>query len=469
MKHRTIPRVGGFPLRWPVVLFLTPLVFGSFGCKPREALMGPATVEQAARVIDLTTFPLMPGAAGNPNRAVASLNYAAAQTSVKAAFDFQRQKLTAQGWQESSHDTSVSDQAASTTFKKNGFVLSVSVYSSGDEGRSNILLINHGNINYDKLPRPGGSKPVYVGDSSGMYVTEAAVASTTAECRRLLLADGWQPYGTAGDSAWFKKNAIRLIVTVSSAPAQGGKTMISLSSELMSADLPAPERADDLRYSDMTKELSFETPDSKEAMTAFYKRTLGLTQWAPTLEKTVDIDDKPTMIFRNPAKDMLRLSFSSERQGKTPVSLVFQSAAEIAELDRQIKAQAPRIKAEMEKRQAKEAAEFAEARKPLPKLPITLPGGAKNVEQSASEIKFTVAKGQARAIAEAWRKQFRDTGWKEDMAMLQGMAGALSFSREKQSLTVHYSDTGFTPAEVSLSAVGAELELSGGEKPPERD
>ena len=410
MKHRTIPRVGGFPLRWPVVLFLTPLVFGSFGCKPREALMGPATVEQAARVIDLTTFPLMPGAAGNPNRAVASLNYAAAQTSVKAAFDFQRQKLTAQGWQESSHDTSVSDQAASTTFKKNGFVLSVSVYSSGDEGRSNILLINHGNI-----------------------------------------------------------NAIRLIVTVSSAPAQGGKTMISLSSELMSADLPAPERADDLRYSDMTKELSFETPDSKEAMTAFYKRTLGLTQWAPTLEKTVDIDDKPTMIFRNPAKDMLRLSFSSERQGKTPVSLVFQSAAEIAELDRQIKAQAPRIKAEMEKRQAKEAAEFAEARKPLPKLPITLPGGAKNVEQSASEIKFTVAKGQARAIAEAWRKQFRDTGWKEDMAMLQGMAGALSFSREKQSLTVHYSDTGFTPAEVSLSAVGAELELSGGEKPPERD
>lgn len=39
------------------------------------------------------------------------------------------------------------------------------------------------------------------------------------------------------------------------------------------------------------------------------------------------------------------------------------------------------------------------------------------------------------------------------------MTGALSFSKEKQSLTLTYTDTGMSPAEVNLSAMGAELEV----------
>jgi hypothetical protein len=38
------------------------------------------------------------------------------------------------------------------------------------------------------------------------------------------------------------------------------------------------------------------------------------------------------------------------------------------------------------------------------------------------------------------------------------MAGALSFSKENQSLSISYTDTGVMPAEISLSAMGAELE-----------
>ena len=164
------------------------------------------------------------------------------------------------------------------------------------------------------------------------------------------------------------------------------------------------------------------------------------------------------MIFRNPAKDMLTLSFAPAAKGKTVVALQHQSAAEIAELDRQIKAKLPELRAEAQRRDAKEAAEFAEAHKPLPKIAITLPSDARALEQTASEIKFSVANGKARAVAEGWRKEFHDQGWKEDMATLDGMAGAMSLSKEKQSLTIHYTDTGFTPAEVNISAMGAELE-----------
>ena len=56
------------------------------------------------------------------------------------------------------------------------------------------------------------------------------------------------------------------------------------------------------------------------------------------------------------------------------------------------------------------------------------------------------------------RKQFLDAGWKEDMATLDAMAGALSFSRTRQSLTISYTDTGVMPTEVTISSMRGDLE-----------
>lgn len=433
------------------------------GCKPAPSeglLSGPTTVEQAAQLIDLSAFPVMEGSAPASMRTLATLTYAVPKATVKSAYDFQRDKLTAQGWKESTRDSSVTEQAASGTFKRKGFALSVSAYPAGPDAGITVSLNNHGNISYGDLPKPGGIKPIYVGDATAMYVTDATVPATALECRKLLLARGWQPYGSAGDSNWFKQNAVRLNVTVSSAPAQGGKTVISYSGELMSADLPAPEDAEDLRYSDATRELSFESGQKQNQMVEFYKQTLARTHWEPTLAKTVEIDERPTMIFRNPGKDMLTLSFSSDRRGKAPVSLQYQSAAEIAELERAIKAKAPQIKAELQRREAKAAAEYAEAHKPSPKVQVTMPSGAHDFGQSAGEIRFTVNKGEAKAVAAMWRKQFVDAGWKEDVATLESMVGAISLSKGQMNLTIQYTDTGFTPPEVNISANGAELEAS---------
>jgi hypothetical protein len=96
--------------------------------------------------------------------------------------------------------------------------------------------------------------------------------------------------------------------------------------------------------------------------------------------------------------------------------------------------------------------------KPLPKVTVTLPAEAREVEASKDEIKFTVANGKAKAVAETLRKQFQDAGWKEDLATLDPMLGALSFSKESQELTIHYTDTGVMPAEINISATRAELE-----------
>ena len=271
-----------------------------------------------------------------------------------------------------------------------------------------------------------------------------------------------QPAGDAGDSAFFKQNAILVTATASSAPAQGGKTMIQYSNQLISSDIPAPQGVDDLRYVDEPPELTFAAPN-QDAIVDFYRKTLAAAGWKSTMDKMVDVDDKPTMIFRNPAKDMLTLSMSGARGGKLGVSVRFQSAAEIAERDRKRKEAAPKLRAAAEAKAAKEAKEAAELaeRNKVPKVVVTLPADAKDVKQTNDSIKFTVGKGKAKAAVESLRTQFRDAGWKEDVASLERMAGTLLFSKgDGQSVNITYSDTGFMPTEVSLSAMRVELEAA---------
>ena len=420
-----------------------------------DAIKTPATVEEAARVLDLSTFPLMDGAKSPESRQVANLFYVATGD-VKTAFEFNRKALLAQGWKELPN-SSVTEQYASATFSRSGFVVYLSVTPSGD-GTQQVRLQNQGNVKPGQLPIPPGAKSVYVGDSTAMYATEVAVPATQDACRNLFVAQGWVPYGKAGDSDFFKQNAMLVTATVSSAPAQGGKTMIQYSTQQMSADIPAPPDVDDLRYVDEPPELTFATAN-QDAIVEFYRKTLAAVGWQPTLDHVIDVDEKPTMIFRNPAKDMLTLSMSGVHAGKLLASVRFQSAAEIAELDRRIKEEAPNLRAAAEAKAAKEAAELAERNK-VPKVAVTLPGDAKDVKQSKDEIKFTVGKGKAKAAVESLRTQFHDAGWKEDVASLEGMAGTLLLSKGDQSVTITYSDTGFMPTEVSISAMRAELEAA---------
>jgi uncharacterized glyoxalase superfamily protein PhnB len=425
-----------------------------------DAIKTPATVEQAARVLDLSTFGLMDGARSAESRHVANLSYVA-PGDPKKALEFHRKAFGAQGWKELANST-ISDESASAMFSRDGFVVSLSVIPFEATGVS-VRLQNLGNVKPGKLPVPPDAKPVYVGEPTAMYSTDAALPATADACRNLFVAQGWTPYGKAGDSDFFKQNAILATATVSSAPAQGGKSMIQYSNQLISSDIPAPPDVDDLRYVDEPPELTFATTN-QDAIVDFYRKTLAAAGWKSTMDKMVDVDEKPTMIFRNPAKEMITLAVPYDYgSGKLGVSVRFQSATELAERDRKMKEMAPRLRAEAEAKaakEAKEAAELAEKNKP-PKVAVTLPAGAKDVKQTNDSIKFTLGKGKAKAAIESLRGQFRDAGWKEEHASMAAMAGTLSFSKEGGgSVTVTYSDTGFMPTEISLSAFRAELEAA---------
>jgi uncharacterized glyoxalase superfamily protein PhnB len=402
----------------------------------------------------------MDGARSAESRHVANLSYVA-PGDPKKALEFHRKAFGAQGWKELANST-ISDESASAMFSRDGFVVSLSVIPFEATGVS-VRLQNLGNVKPGKLPVPPDAKPVYVGEPTAMYSTDAALPATADACRNLFVAQGWTPYGKAGDSDFFKQNAILATATVSSAPAQGGKSMIQYSNQLISADIPAPPNVEDLRYVDEPPELTFATTN-QAAVVDFYRKTLAAAGWKSTMDKMVDVDEKPTMIFRNPAKEMITLAVPYDYgSGKLGVSVRFQSATELAERDRKMKEMAPRLRAEAEAKaakEAKEAAELAEKNKP-PKVAVTLPAGAKDVKQTNDSIKFTLGKGKAKAAIESLRGQFRDAGWKEEHASMAAMAGTLSFSKEGGgSVTVTYSDTGFMPTEISLSAFRAELEAA---------
>src|SRR5436189_3058585 len=424
-----------------------------------DAIKTPATVDQAARVLDLSTFPLMDGAKPLESPQVANLFYLATGD-VKTAFEFDRKALVGQGWKELPN-SSVTDQSASAMFSRSGFVVFVTVTPNGD-GSLQVRLQNQGNVKPGKLPVPPNAKPVYVGDSTAMYETEAAVPATVDACRNLFVAQGWVPYGDAGDSAVFKQNANLVTATVSSASAQGGKTMIQYSNQLISVEIPAPPNVEELRYVDEPPELTF-TTTNQDAIVDFYRKTLATAGWKSTMDHMVDVDEKPTMIFRNPGKDMLTLAASGVLRGKLLFSVRFQSATEIAERDRKRKEAAPKLRGAAEAKaaqEAKEAAELAERNK-VPKVAVTLPADAKDVKETKDSIKFTVGKGKAKAAVESLRTQFRDAGWKEDVASLERMAGTILLSKEDgQRVNITYSDTGFMPSEVSVSAMRVEFEAA---------
>ena len=425
-----------------------------------DAVKTPATVEQAAKILDLSTFPLMDGAKSAESRHVANLSYVA-PGDAKKALEFNRKTFTTQGWKELPNST-ITDDSASAMFARDGFVVALSVFPFEKSGVS-VRLLNLGNVKPGKLPVPPNVKPVYVGDPTAMYTTDAAVPATAEAIRNLFVAQGWVPYGKAGDSDYFKQNAILAMSTVSSAPAQGGKTMIQYSNQLISSDIPAPQGVDDLRYVDEPPELTFATANT-DAVVGFYQKVLAAAGWKSTMDKMVDVDEKPTMIFRNPAKEMITLSVPyNYGGGKLGVSVRYQSAAEIAKLDRRIKEEAPKLRAAAEAKaakEAKEAAELAEKNK-VPKIAVALPPDAKDVQQSKDEIKFAVGKGKAKAAVESLRKQFRDAGWKEDVASLEKMAGTVLLSKDNgQSVNITYSDTGFMPSEISVSAMRVEFEAA---------
>lgn len=408
-----------------------------------QAACSPATAAEAALVLDLRALELPANAEQPSRRTLAGLSYAV-PGNAKEAYEFWRKTLQAQRWREGAQSF-VSDETCSGNFERDGYKLSVMAYVSMP-GKAAVSITNHGNIDLTKLPLPADCTLLYAGPIGIAHVTAAPVEATAAEVKKLLTEQKWVPYGSAGDVAYYRQNAIRLSARVMAAPAQQGKTVIDYSSELLSVELPAPDDAIDLRYTDGPIQVFFDSPSALQEVHDFYKQALAPTGWKATTETPVKVDFHHFFIFRNEAMDMWEAKLT-EVDGKTRVLMTYSTAAEVAEQER-------RAKEAIEK---KKATQDADKSKPAAKLPLTLPAAAKDVVAEPQEIKFSVPTGQAKAVVEALRKQLLGAGYKEVLASLEPVGGSVVLKQGEQMLTVFYVDSGVLPAEVTITAQGIDL------------
>lgn len=415
---------------------------------PRE----PATVADAARLLDLRTLPLLDGAEVSGLRTkVGSLNYDV-KAELKEAFAFHHQQLKELGWQELP-DSRLDGPNPRAVFTQAGFVVGMSAYEIGydpeKKGFVSISLRNYGNVLSRSLPVPDGVDVLSVDDTQVTYTTAVAAKKTREQCDRLLLDLGWEPYGSAGDSRYFKKNAILVSARVATFDNQPGKTFLIYNTEQLSADIPMPTDYDDPRYDDMLKRVMFDCPtEDIEKVTTFYGTELAQRGWKPTSDP-VQMDRKTIVIYRNESGDMVELEFQHFLKA-CRVSVKQSTALEVAELERQMKEEAKQRAA------ALAAAEAA----PMPRVAIPIPGRAKKTLQNGDDsLDIIAAKGTAKAIVEAWQTHFTAAEWHEDFAQFGDIASILHLSKGKSTIEVSASDLSFgTEATIEVRGTGIILE-----------
>jgi hypothetical protein len=262
--------------------------------------------DEAAKVIDLRTLAVAPGAEPTRSQTLANLSYRA-KGNAKALYEFHRDQLAKAGWKELPMPY-VTDQSASAVYQKAGYLVSLSTSAFTENEPADVTLRNHGNVALSKLPRPAGAKPLFENELSVMLISDKSPEAAAKEVKDLLAGKGWETYGDAGGIQYFfKQKGALLNVMVNPAPAQDNKTSVMYSAEQMSVDLPAPREATRIQYADITTTLSVDTPQSEEEMLKFYREKLAAMGWKATTENPIKDNFESFLIFRNGAQDLLEL------------------------------------------------------------------------------------------------------------------------------------------------------------------
>lgn len=413
----------------------------------------PATVDEAAKVLDLRHFDLLNGAETSANRTVANLTYETKST-VDKAHRFHAEAMTKAGWKVLP-DGYASEQMASSTYAKDGYKVSLSVMPTGDAGVVMVTLNNHGNVDTSKLPAPDDSKPFYSTPVSTAYLTSTSVDATARLLRDKFTKAGWEPYGDAGDVANYKQNAIQLHVRVTTAPAQNNQTLVDYSTELMSADLPAPPDAPRVQYADVTRQLSFDAKGSVDEVAAYYRKRLGEAGWKATTDNLIEVDFEKMLLFRNAAKDMLTLKLRAV-DALTRGQLEFLTAEDVDKMQRELD------KKHAESEPTAEQPPMAEEKPAAPDakaiiVEVPLADTTKVKQTSEESLEFAIASGAGQSAAESLRKHFLAAGWNELNATLEKVAGNVMLTKDGTTLSIVYSDIGIGDSEVTVMAIGGKV------------
>lgn len=294
----------------------------------------PATLAEARSVLDLGQWPLPQGAEVTASATPAATGFRTA-AAVEATFSEQRAQLEASDWSLVG-DAQIYPHSASGVFGKRGYVLSLTVMP--DAGGSMVQMLHHGNVDLSLLTPPDGVDVRFAQAISAIWETAAAPDAAKATLRGALLASGWEDYGESGPMRYFRKNAVR-INTMTSAGADG-KTMHNLGVELLSAQIPIPAGASLADFDNGAQTLRVQHAGPIEALVQGYAAQVAADGWKTSIDAPVDDEGKQAMTWRNPAGDLLMLTFGVPQGESANVAISYQSKAQLDAMNARLDAQA---------------------------------------------------------------------------------------------------------------------------------
>ena len=267
-----------------------------------ESKQTPATVDDAVRVIDLSTFPLI-APVGEPRQIrLASQSYDA-KGSIEAVAKEIRQALEERGFK--AHESSMVTPAyASLLMEKSEFKLAVTCTAGSEPNVTSVIVINLGNVELASLPLPADWTLTYAGPANAIYTSPATPEQAKSASRALLEAEGWRWFGDTSVSFFMRKNAVRLQIAASESPAQPGKSMLQLSTEQLSSEIPYPSQLVALQFSDSTGGMVMDSNLNMQDFVAAIQEAMAENNWKATTEAPVRIGFHDHLIFRSPKGEM---------------------------------------------------------------------------------------------------------------------------------------------------------------------
>jgi len=300
-----------------------------------QARSGPATEATVAseppfEMLDLETFDRLPDAKPPIMRSATMLMYEAPGKAVEC-FVVLKEKLAAAHWREiPGGNQSAEYDSANGFFRRGNHALTLSLHTGREPDTVSVTMQHHGDLDFAKLPLPKDADSVYRFPHTAGYVTAASVEETTKGFGDAMAVAGWTVLESSPGSTTYQREKQAVQVAISAAPAQGGKTMIQLTPQLLPVDLPVPPRAEGVRFSHQPVGLTFQYPGDGDEVAKFYQTELPRRGWTPTTESLVKNENDAFQIYRNDEKALTELKVET-RGDRTHAKLEYQSPTVFAE------------------------------------------------------------------------------------------------------------------------------------------
>ncbi len=404
----------------------------------------PPLMSQMTNVIDLRTFPIIPGSKASTGME-SNLNYTAA-ASIDDAKLFYRYHLGKRGWME---QTGSAANPYAIEFRKNGSILSASFYDAGGTGTS--INVNHSG-SYDMRWTPivdgATTKITYQSEHLVHYESKATLLEIETQLFRKLFAAGWTGYSRLHSShneepdsrsMTFIQNGMELRVSIGKFPATPDRYTIQYTPFPATNSLPIPKDSGfvELEHAKEPHLVATTSMSLSETQT-FYDAEMQSQGWLPKKSGRSLKEDHAWLSYFQGQKDIV-IGLVKMKNGRT-----------LVRVGKDLENSSWQLAKPKEEKQADGEAVGIEA----VDFPILNASKPAKYDAREKKIEFVVEQTRLSDLAEQYVKAMEATGWQvEKFGVRSDEYTMLPFKKDKKEVTVRSTSRNGN-AEVNIDGDG---------------